>query len=102
MDGPETREIISDSIYANSSTLDGRRFADEFLRRKKGDSSAPFSKAHKNGDHANGSGNLNSGNHAGGWNEVAKTNRNNLTSSAGQDWNSAFKVVQGKKGKKKT
>jgi PERQ amino acid-rich with GYF domain-containing protein len=36
-------EIISDSVYANSSTLDGRRFAQEFYTRRKADSkrSAP-------------------------------------------------------------
>ncbi len=32
---PSETEIISDSIYANSQTLDGRRFADEFVRRRK-------------------------------------------------------------------
>lgn len=31
-------EIISDSVYANSSTLDGRRFAQEFCTRRKADS----------------------------------------------------------------
>ncbi|ORX39105.1 hypothetical protein BD324DRAFT_649196 [Kockovaella imperatae] len=30
-------EIISDSVYANSSTLDGRRFAEEFMTRRKAD-----------------------------------------------------------------
>ena len=33
----ETLEIISDSVYANSSTLDGRRFAQEFYTRRKAD-----------------------------------------------------------------
>jgi PERQ amino acid-rich with GYF domain-containing protein len=32
---PAEAEIISDSVYANSQTLDGRRFADEFIRRRK-------------------------------------------------------------------
>lgn len=32
-----TVEIIQDSIYANSQSLDGRRFADEFIRRRKAD-----------------------------------------------------------------
>ncbi|CAG8516527.1 1684_t:CDS:10, partial [Funneliformis caledonium] len=36
---PATIEIIQDSIYANSSTLDGRRFADEFVKRRKADAS---------------------------------------------------------------
>ncbi|CAI2169903.1 14834_t:CDS:10 [Funneliformis geosporum] len=34
-----TIEIIQDSIYANSSILDGRRFADEFVKRRKADAS---------------------------------------------------------------
>ena len=27
--------IISDAVYANSTTMDGRHFAEEFIRRKK-------------------------------------------------------------------
>ncbi|KAF9409148.1 hypothetical protein BGZ94_002043 [Podila epigama] len=34
---PMTVEIIQDSIYAHSKSLDGRRFADEFIRRRKAD-----------------------------------------------------------------
>lgn len=30
-------EIISDSVYANSSTLDGRRFANDFATRRRND-----------------------------------------------------------------
>jgi PERQ amino acid-rich with GYF domain-containing protein len=33
----EQLEIISDSVYANSSTLDGRRFAQEFYTKRKAD-----------------------------------------------------------------
>jgi PERQ amino acid-rich with GYF domain-containing protein len=33
----EQLEIISDSVYANSSTLDGRRFAQEFYTKRKTD-----------------------------------------------------------------
>ncbi|PWY74443.1 hypothetical protein BO70DRAFT_389044 [Aspergillus heteromorphus CBS 117.55] len=32
---PAEAEIISDSVYATSQTLDGRRFAEEFIRRRK-------------------------------------------------------------------
>lgn len=32
---PSTVELISDLIYANSTTLDGRRFAAEFVSRRK-------------------------------------------------------------------
>ncbi|KAG1755061.1 uncharacterized protein EDB91DRAFT_270280 [Suillus paluster] len=32
---PTTSEIISDLIYANSTTLDGRRFAAEFVKRRR-------------------------------------------------------------------
>ncbi|GAA5826252.1 hypothetical protein JCM11251_007225 [Rhodosporidiobolus azoricus] len=34
---PDVLEIISDSVYANSSTLDGRRFAHDFTTRRKND-----------------------------------------------------------------
>jgi PERQ amino acid-rich with GYF domain-containing protein len=34
-------EIISDSVYASSSTLDGRRFAQEFFTRRKADAARP-------------------------------------------------------------
>ncbi|KAH3670659.1 hypothetical protein OGAPHI_001174 [Ogataea philodendri] len=32
--GSESQEIIADTIYSNSATMDGRRFASEFLKRK--------------------------------------------------------------------
>ena len=32
-----TIEIISDTIYTNSTTLDGRRFASEFIAKRKAD-----------------------------------------------------------------
>ena len=37
---PSTVELISDLIYANSTTLDGRRFASEFINRRKADASS--------------------------------------------------------------
>lgn len=37
---PTTVEIISDLIYANSTTLDGRRFAAEFVNKRKADATA--------------------------------------------------------------
>lgn len=33
--GAESQEIIADTVYSNSSTMDGRRFAVEFMKRKK-------------------------------------------------------------------
>ncbi|WVR09078.1 hypothetical protein IAU60_006139 [Kwoniella sp. DSM 27419] len=41
----DTLEIISDSVYANSSTLDGRRFAQEFYTRRKADAARPSATA---------------------------------------------------------
>lgn len=34
---PSVVEIISDSVYASSATLDGRRFASEFVAKRKVD-----------------------------------------------------------------
>lgn len=40
----EVQEIIADSVYASSSTLDGRRFAQEFMTRRKADAKRDTSK----------------------------------------------------------
>lgn len=37
---PSTVELISELIYANSTTLDGRRFASEFISRRKVDAAS--------------------------------------------------------------
>ena len=34
---PSTVEVISDLIYSNSTTMDGRRFAAEFVSKRKAD-----------------------------------------------------------------
>ena len=36
---PDVIEIIAESVYANSSTLDGRRFAADFVAKRKLDAS---------------------------------------------------------------
>jgi PERQ amino acid-rich with GYF domain-containing protein len=79
-----TQEIISDTIYTHSSTLDGRHFAEEFLKRRKAlgnalDIPLPTS-----------SGTMSPGS----WNEVIKKEK--VKDQSGE-WNSAFKVVAGKK-----
>ncbi|KAF9956161.1 hypothetical protein BGZ72_002987 [Mortierella alpina] len=76
---PMTVEIIQDSIYANSQSLNGRQFADEFIKRRKAD-------AYPNGmGHAtNGTGN-------------SSSNSNQQSASA---HDGSFKVVS-KKGRKK-
>jgi len=40
---PSVIEIISDSVYANSATLDGRRFAAEFVAKRKADAALAMS-----------------------------------------------------------
>ncbi|KAJ5089795.1 hypothetical protein N7532_008479 [Penicillium argentinense] len=94
---PAEAEIISDSVYANSQTLDGRRFADEFIRRRKladkgvVDPVSPSAFAEsKNG---------------GGWSEVAKkgsaSSATSQTQAREEESNAAFKVVAPrKKGKR--
>lgn len=92
---PAEAEIISDSVYANSQTLDGRRFADEFIRRRKladkgvVDPVSPSAFAEqKNG---------------GGWSEVAKKGSAASVSQQREEEasNAAFKVVAPrKKGKR--
>lgn len=42
---PSTVELISDTIYSNSTTLDGRRFASEFVSKRKADAASKRSVA---------------------------------------------------------
>lgn len=74
---PMTVEIIQDSIYANSQSLNGRQFADEFIKRRKADA------------YPNGMGPI----------SATPANSGNTNASLGGH-DSSFKVVS-KKGKKK-
>lgn len=85
---PAEAEIISDSVYANSQTLDGRRFAEEFIRRRKlADKGIvdPVTSSAFTDQKAS----------AGGWSEVAK--KSSSQPKQEEDSSSAFKVVAGKK-----
>jgi len=87
-----SKEIISDTIYTHSPTMDGRHFADEFLKRRK--ALGPALEATIS------SGTLSSGtpsNSGSGWNEVLKKEKKDQSG----EWNSAFKVVAGKKGRRR-
>ncbi|KAI9371288.1 hypothetical protein BJX61DRAFT_543826 [Aspergillus egyptiacus] len=89
---PAEAEIISDSVYANSQTMDGRRFAEEFIRRRKlADKGIVESvSASAFADQKNG----------GGWSEVAKKGSSNAHREEDTS-NAAFKVVAPrKKGKR--
>ena len=90
---PPEADIISDSIYASSQTLDGRRFAEEFIRRRKlADKGVIPDSAGAGG--AGGTGfSLPSEVKIGGWSEVAKKG----PVSSGEVKGEAFKVVGGKK-----
>ncbi|KAK8843328.1 hypothetical protein IAR55_006983 [Kwoniella newhampshirensis] len=81
-------EIISDSVYANSSTLDGRRFAQDFYTKRKADALA-----RKNGQGSGGTGGA--GKTIASLADVVKTQPKAVSADMG------FKVVKGK-GKKKT
>ena len=85
---PLDASLISDTIYHCSTTMDGRRFAAEFIRRKE---AARIGIVIEAGS-SNGGG-------AGGWNEVAKgkTNTQQAARDASPETNAAFKVVAGKK-----
>ena len=90
---PPEPEIISDSVYANSPTLDGRRFAEEFIRRRKLADKGIIdpSASGSNGYLPSTSSESKSG---GGWSEVAKKGPSNAVK---EEPASAFKVVAAKK-----
>lgn len=95
--------LIADAVYANSTTMDGRHFAEEFVRRKK---LAERGVVEKQPDNKGGNG--------GGWSEVAKKGSSSNSAAAAAAAAAAtsprddasmqaagFKVVPGrKKGKK--
>ncbi|KAJ5603608.1 hypothetical protein N7537_006564 [Penicillium hordei] len=94
---PAEAEIISDSVYANSQTLDGRRFSEEFIRRRKLADKGIVDPVSPSafGEQKNG----------GGWSEVAKKGSAATVAAAAQREeeaaSSAFKVVAPrKKGKR--
>ena len=89
---PAESGIISDAIYGGSPTLDGHRFAEEFVRRRK---LADRGVVPESGSVTG----FSSPNHAtenksgGGWSEVAKKG----PAVVKEESNAAFKVVGGKK-----
>ncbi|KAL6719805.1 kinesin-like protein [Lecanora helva] len=89
---PAEPDIISDSIYSASQTLDGRRFAEEFIRRRKlaDRGIVPDSVSTPNFASIN---NANENKAAGGWSEVAKKG----PTAVKEDSNAHFKVVGAKK-----
>jgi PERQ amino acid-rich with GYF domain-containing protein len=86
--------LIADAVYANSTTMDGRHFAEEYVRRKKLAEKGVVEKQPQAESKASVSG--------GGWSEVAKKSGATQTRESEAAIQSAdFKVVPGrKKGKK--
>ena len=90
---PLETTIISDAVYANSTTMDGRHFAEEFIRRKKLADKGVVEKQptaavneHKPGTSG------------GGWSEVAKKGGHGPSKEQGDGMSGAgFKVVPGRK-----
>lgn len=86
----ESKEIIADTIYSNSTTMDGRRFADEFIKRRMNADS-------ENNGSAAGSNSASSA--AGGnWSDILSRTKPAAASSDG--WNVPFKVVSKKKNRR--
>ena len=90
---PPEPDILSEAIYGNSQTLDGHRFADEFIRRRKQADKGIAPETSVGGNFLSGGGDNNKSS-SGGWSEVAKKVPSN---AAREEPNSAFKVVAAKK-----
>ncbi len=94
---PAEPDIISDSIYSASQTLDGRRFAEEFVRRRKLADKGIIPESTANGNSAFGGkegGSEGKGGVGGGWSEVAKKGGQ---AASGEGKAEPFKVVAGKR-----
>ncbi|KAL9604142.1 MAG: hypothetical protein Q9219_000730 [cf. Caloplaca sp. 3 TL-2023] len=96
---PPEADIISDSIYSSSQTLDGRRFADEFIRRRKLADKGVVPEAAPNGSFGMGGSSAKDGEgkgSGGGWSEVAKKG-GQQQQEKGAEGRESFKVVAGKR-----
>lgn len=93
---PPDADILSEAIYASSQTLDSRRFAEEFIRRRKLADKGIVPETPAGGVASFSSANGGEGKSAGGWSEVAKKGPAG-GGGAKEEPNSAFKVVAAKK-----
>ncbi|VEU23944.1 DEKNAAC105174 [Brettanomyces naardenensis] len=82
--GSESREIIADTIYSNSSTMDGRVFASEFNKRR----SKVEEYVVKQGYDFN-------------WQELLKSNSKVNAGSSEDEWDSAFTKVVSKRNRRR-
>lgn len=97
---PPEAEIISESVYANSQTMDGRRFAEEFLRHRKLAEKGVVDSSMGGTNNGVSSSSGNEKKNTSGWSEVAKKGPVNAGKEATES-NSSFKVVAAKKKGKK-
>ena len=89
--------MISDAIYASSQTLDGRRFAEEFVKRRKQADRGVVADP-STGSFSNGAGDGKGGGN-GGWSEVAK--KGSQGQAEREKEGKEFRIVAGKKRGKK-
>lgn len=101
--------VIADAVYINSKTMDGRHFAEEYVRRKKLAEKGIVEKQPSSSSSSSSVDGAKTSGPAGGWSEVAKRSGSGSGASAGQAkeadgaamHGAGFKVVPGrKKGKK--
>lgn len=75
----ESKEIIAETIYSSSTTMDGRRFADEFIKRRKSADNEISSNTS--------------------WSDILQKTQT-ASKPVNDGWNVSFKVVGKKKGRK--
>ncbi|KAL7795146.1 hypothetical protein V8C37DRAFT_374649 [Trichoderma ceciliae] len=85
--------LIADAVYANSTTMDGRHFSEEYVRRKKLAEKGVVEKQTQAESKAS--------NSSGGWNEVAKKSGATQPRESEAMQSADFKVVPGRKKSKK-
>ncbi|KAK0622012.1 hypothetical protein B0T17DRAFT_509305 [Bombardia bombarda] len=88
--------ILSEAVYGYSTTMDGRHFAEEFVRRKKQAEKGIMEKEPVASSVSEIKNNSN-----GGWSEVAKKGSSNVAAAKEEAAIPGFKVVPSKKGKGK-
>lgn len=92
--GKDTQDIISETIYSNSRTVDGRRFAEEFVRRRREDMKNKEGR-NRNASELRGSTTDPVGDQSSGWSSIVKSGGKVPAAEPVDEWSNNIKVKAG-------
>ena len=99
--GKDSQELIGESVYANSTTIDGRRFAEEFVRRRREDLKNKDGRNRTVPELSAATAAASTSSGTSGWSSIVKSGNKPVASQdPADDWSGNFKVKTAKKNRK--